>query len=94
MITLDSFLEQLGIRAPEGALNQPLRVRVEQDILIKLDRIEAFVRSQGYRDVSRSDLVRAALIGFIDGIGDIDPDIINEPLRKELAQAGTLKNSR
>jgi len=91
LITESTILEQLGIIPPEGALDQPLRVRVEKDLLIKLDRIEAFVRSHGYRDVSRSDLVRAALLGFIEGVSKVDPDIVNEPLQRELAE--TTRNS-
>jgi len=87
-------LDQLGIKAPDGALDQPLRVRVEKDILIKLDRIEAFIHGQGYREVSRSDLVRAALLGFIDGVSDVDPDIVNEPLAKELAHSNSGADGR
>lgn len=73
--TSNDFWAQLGITPPPGPHTEPLRVRVDADLRMNLDRIEAFLRGHGYRDVSRSDLIRVALSSFVDGVLEAVPEV-------------------
>lgn len=81
--TSDDFWEELGITPPPGPHTEPLNVRVDADLRMNLDRIEAFLRGAGYRDVSRSDLVRAALSSFVAGVLEAVPDVGTVTLPEE-----------
>ncbi|MBF4632725.1 hypothetical protein ITJ42_16010 [Clavibacter michiganensis subsp. phaseoli] len=51
--------------------------------MTEIDRIEAMARGAGYRDVSRSDIIRVALQSFVDGVRKQVPDVLDRPLEGE-----------
>ncbi|MBF4632733.1 hypothetical protein ITJ42_16050 [Clavibacter michiganensis subsp. phaseoli] len=51
--------------------------------MVEIDRIEAFAKGAGYRDVSRSDIIRVALQSFVDGFREKKPDVLDRPLPGE-----------
>lgn len=64
-----------GLDEPQGALDEVLRVRVDSDLLARIDRVEALMRGNGRRDVNRSFVVRASLKSFLDGLEKALPEL-------------------
>lgn len=92
--TSSEFWEQLGMRAPVGPLEEPIRFRIERDLRQEIDRIEAFARGAGYRDVTRSDIIRVAVQSFVEGFRESVPAVAEVSLPGERtldhrARAGT-----
>ncbi|WP_435740136.1 ribbon-helix-helix domain-containing protein [Clavibacter nebraskensis] len=84
MASTSEFWTQMGMSpAPAGALAVPVRFRLDEPLLTEIDRIEAFARGAGYRDVSRSDIIRVALQSFVDGFRTKEPDVLDRPLEGE-----------
>ena len=83
MTSMSSFWDQLGIKAPTGPLEEPMRFRIESDLRKEIDRIEAFARGAGYRDVTRSDIIRVALQSFVEGFRESVPEVRNVSLPGE-----------
>jgi hypothetical protein len=75
MATNAAFWEDLGLPNPSGPLSEPMRFRIETDLRKEVDRIEAYARGIGYRDISRSDIIRVAIASFVDGFRNAVPDI-------------------
>lgn len=75
--TTSEFWDQLGLTAPAGPLEEPIRFRIERDLRQEIDRIEAFARGAGYRDVTRSDIIRVALQSFVEGFRESVPAVAN-----------------
>lgn len=67
-VTTQQVLHKLGLIPSPTDLSEVIRVRVDRDLLESLDRIEALIRGQGYRDVTRSSLIRAAISGFVEAV--------------------------
>lgn len=92
--TTSEFWTELGMTAPSGPLEEPIRFRIERDLRQEIDRIEAFARGAGYRDVTRSDIIRVALQSFVEGFRNSVPEVgeISLPEERPLnhrARAGT-----
>lgn len=85
MAITSQFWSDLGIRAPEGPLEEPIRFRIETDLRREIDRIEAFARGAGYRDVTRSDIIRVALQSFVEGFRESVPRVADVFLPEERA---------
>ncbi len=84
-MTATDFWAELGMTAPAGPLEEPMRFRIESDLRKEIDRIEAFARGAGYRGVTRSDIIRVALQSFVDGFREAVPEVANISLPGERA---------
>lgn len=73
-VTAD-LLESLGLAAHKDALDEVVRVRLDDELLARLDRVEAFMRGRRIRQVNRSSLIRAAISSYLDGIEEAIPDL-------------------
>ena len=67
-VVADEVLYRLGLVPSPTELSEVIRVRIDRDLLDRLDRIESVLRGQGYRQVTRSSLIRAAISGFVEGV--------------------------
>jgi hypothetical protein len=84
MASTSQFWADMDMKAaPAGALAVPVRFRLDEPLLVEIDRIEAFAKGAGYRDVSRSDIIRVALQSFVDGFREKKPDVLDRPLPGE-----------
>jgi hypothetical protein len=70
-----SLLQALRVSPPNKPLGEIVKVRIDADLRRDLDRIEAYARGAGYRDFSRSDLVRTAIAEFVDGVKESLPEV-------------------
>jgi len=52
----------------EMAFGDALRVRLDYELVDRLDRVEAYARGLGYRHVTRSRLIRDAVSAFLTGL--------------------------
>lgn len=79
---LESLLGALGLKRSSSDLEVPLRVRVSETTLDELNALEAFLRGHGFRDASRSALVRAAISSYLDGVRGEVPEALVPPEKK------------
>jgi len=52
----------------EESLGETVRIRLDSDLLRQIDLVEAYARGLGFRAVSRSSLIRAAIDAFLSGL--------------------------
>jgi hypothetical protein len=75
--------EQVQVTSEKDeALTVPLRVRVSDATEIDLNRVEAYFRGMGYKNVNRSHLIRTAIKHLIQGLYDEHPEM-NVPTTRE-----------
>jgi hypothetical protein len=78
--TIGSLFDALGaLGNSKKDLTVPLRLRVDPEMLSELDALEAFLRGHGFRDASRSSLVRAAVSSYLDGVRAEIPEALVQP---------------
>ncbi|MDB5542586.1 MAG: hypothetical protein JWQ89_4313 [Devosia sp.] len=72
---MNSLLERLGVAPATKPLTEVVKVRIDSDSLHRLDQIEALARGAGYRQFSRSDMIRAAIEAFTTGVFETVPEV-------------------
>jgi len=75
--------EQIQAAADADTFTVPLRVRVTDEAVTDLNRIEAFFQGQGLKHVTRSYLVRFALQHLVDDLYAEHPEI-DTPTTREM----------
>lgn len=80
---MTDFWRELGVKLPPGPFEEVMRVRLDDATRRELDRVEAYIRGSGYREVSRSDLIRAAVFTFVEGFREAVPEIATITLPEE-----------
>lgn len=74
------LLESLGLVAPTEALDEVVRVRLDDELLSRLDHVEAFMRGKRIRQATRSSLIRAAIASYLDGVEDVIKELEGQPM--------------
>lgn len=82
MTSFQSLLTALGTnRKSKDDLKSPLNVRVDEETLAELNALEAFLQGHGFREASRSTIVRAAIDSYLDGVRSEIPEALVPPTR-------------
>ena len=88
LVSTIASLFGISVMSNSKDLNVPLRVRVDPEMLKELDALEAFLRGHGFRDASRSSLVRAAVTSYLDGVRAEAPEALIPPTN-QFAKTGS-----
>lgn len=83
-VAFGALLEAFGLkRADEEDLDAPLRVRVSKQTIADLNALEAFLQGHGFREATRSALIRAALSSYLDGVRSEAPEALIPPAAQQ-----------
>lgn len=73
---IGALIGTFGMGRTDTDFDAPLSVRVSQTTIDELNALEAYLQGLGFREASRSALIREALTTYLDGVRSEAPEAL------------------